>query len=90
MPKQIQGGWLRPEPMDVVAITERGGGKKADGKNKGKGLVPIRMYAYPEVPTENLHLITIGDKGTQSEDVRYSEKFVRELLKEQEEDGTHN
>ena len=90
MPKQIQGGWLRPEPMDVVAITERGGGKREDGKNKGKGLVPIRMYAWPEIPAEILHLITIGDKRTQSEDIRFSEKFVRDRLKEQEESGTNN
>ena len=42
-PKQIQGGWIHSEPMDVVALDERGGGKKEGGKNKGKGLVPIRL-----------------------------------------------
>jgi hypothetical protein len=80
-PKQIQGGWIHSEPMDVVALDERGGGKKEGGRNKGKGLVPIRLYIFPFVALHELHVITLGQKDTQSDDVRFAKHYVAELLK---------
>lgn len=85
-PKQIQGGWIHPEPHDVVALDQRGGSKKEGGKNKGRGLVEMRLYVYPQTAREILHLITLGLKDTQPADIAFSEKYVRQLAKEQEND----
>jgi hypothetical protein len=78
-PKQIQGGWVHPEPMDVVAITEKGANEILGGKNKARGLIPTRLYLYPEVETETLHTIILGDKTTQSNDIQYCKEYVEAL-----------
>ncbi len=80
MPKQIQGGWIHPEPMNVLALDERGGGKKKGGKDKSKGLRPIRLYVYPDARDEFLHVITVGTKDTQSGDVATCKTYVSALI----------
>jgi hypothetical protein len=86
-PKQIQAGWIHPEPRDVVAIDQRGGGKKESGRNKGRGMVEMRLYVYPQTALEILHLITLGLKDTQPGDVRYSSEYVKKLEEEQRRNG---
>lgn len=78
-PAQIQGGCIHREPMGVVAFDERGGGKKEGGKNLGKGLRPTRLYTFPEMQTEVLHTIILGDKSTQSDDISHAKQYVKEL-----------
>lgn len=81
-PKQIQGGWIHPEPLDVVALDQKGGGKKKGGKNHGKGLAQIRLYVYPDRIMEVLHIILLGDKDTQKEDISYCKAYVQNLSNE--------
>jgi hypothetical protein len=79
-PKQIQGGWIHPEPMDVLALDERGGRKKEGGGNKSKGLRLIRLYIYPDPRDCLLHVITVGTKETQSDDIAVCKTYVSALL----------
>ncbi len=86
-PKQIQAGWIHPEPHDVVAIDQRGGGKKEGGSNKGRGLVEMRLYVFPQTAVEILHLITLGLKDTQPGDILYSIEYVQQLAQQQPTQG---
>ncbi len=78
LPKQIQGGWIHPEPKDVVALSQQGG-----IKNAGR-LQETRLYLFPDVEDQRLYVITIGDKDSQSQDIRFSCDFVDELLNQRE------
>src|ERR1700757_3414309 len=55
-PLQIKHGFMHNEPLGVVAIDQKGG---------GKNLAQTRLYVYPDVETETLHVIILGDKGSQ-------------------------
>lgn len=82
-PKQIQGGWIHPEKMDVVALSQQGGTKNAGN------LQETRLYVYPDVPEKIVHLITLGDKNSQAKDVLLSRDFVvklRERTSEEDEE----
>ncbi len=61
---------IHAEPMGILAIDERGG---------GGNLKATRLYVFLEVDEEVgvVHLITIGDKKTQHDDIEYSKKFAR-------------
>lgn len=71
-PLQIKHGFLHPEPLGVVAIDQKGGGKK---------LAQTRLYVYPDTDTETLYVITLGDKRSQQDDIRTCRAFVNELRK---------
>lgn len=71
-PQFVVAGYIHNEGKGVRAIDQRGG-------RKGK-LKQTRLYVYPEVTTKILHLITIGDKKSQGEDIKQSAKFV-DILK---------
>lgn len=64
-------GWLHREPMGVKAITEKGG--------HGKGLKTTRLYVYPDEQAREIHLVTIGDKKTQQDDIKFCNEFVQDL-----------
>jgi hypothetical protein len=51
-------------------LTKRGG---------GPNLAQTRLYVYPDLATRELHLLTIGDKGTQKVDIQLCKSFVVEL-----------
>jgi hypothetical protein len=87
-PKQIQCGWVHQEPLDIFAITEKGANEVL-GKNKAKGLVPTRLYVFPEIEKQILHAITVGDKSTQHDDIQYSKQYVRAVLAERERERLH-
>lgn len=72
-PLQITGGFIHPEPHGVVAIDQQGG---------GASLKETRLYVFPEVETEVLHVITLGDKGSQGRDIETSSAYVMQLRKE--------
>lgn len=72
-PKQIQAGWIHPEPMDIVALDQKGG-------NGGK-LQQTRLYVFPELEPEILHIIAIGGKDTQSDDIDFAKRYVSNLSK---------
>ncbi len=56
-----------------MAINQKGG---------GKSLAQTRLYAYPEVASETLYVITLGDKRSQKDDIKTCQGFVEQLRKE--------
>lgn len=56
----VMAGYLHPKQNGVVAVDQKGG---------GGNLQETRLYAYAEDVGKVLHLITIGNKGTQPGDV---------------------
>lgn len=70
-PQQIKRGFIHPEPHGVLAIDQSG---------KGSHLRELRLYIYPDVQTQTLHQFTIGDKKTQSEDIKLCRQYVDEIL----------
>lgn len=59
----------------LVSIDQRG---PTSGKGK---LKLLRLYLFPHMPTKRLHVITLGDKSTQAEDIKRSNEFVEGILK---------
>ena len=70
--QQVKAGFLHPEPLGVLAIDHKGG---------GKALAETRLYVYPDEDGEVLHIITLGDKRSQADDIGLCREFVAELRK---------
>ncbi len=70
-PQFVVAGYIHDEGKGVRAIDQRGGAK-------GK-LRQTRLYVYPDVDAKTLYLITIGDKGSQKDDIKLSANFVVQL-----------
>lgn len=66
----VQAGYLHHEPHGVVAI---------DQKGAGPALQETRLYVYPDDQKRVLYLITIGNKNTQSDDIKLATRFVESL-----------
>ena len=77
-PAFIQAGFIHQEPKGVVAIDQKGIPKE---KLKGKPR-QTRLYIYAYELDQVIHLITIGDKKTQKQDIEDCKKFVDRLRKE--------
>jgi hypothetical protein len=71
-PGQAKFGFIHPEPLGVLAIDQKGG---------GKSLAQMRAYVYPDEDEEILHLLTIGDKKTQDDDIQECKNFVAQMRK---------
>jgi len=69
-PLQVHFGFMHTEPMGVIAIDQKGG---------GKSLMQTRLYVYPEVEHRVLHLITLGDKNTQRLDIAFCREYASSL-----------
>jgi hypothetical protein len=67
-PRDVKAGFLHPEPCGVLAVTEQGAVKPRPKAT--------RLYIYPEEGEMVLHLITLGDKNTQKDDIAYCTQFV--------------
>jgi len=63
--------------LGVLSIDQRGSGK-------GARLKQFRLYVFPEEDRKVLHVLTLGDKETQDDDVRHAERVVQELLRRKE------
>lgn len=72
-PQKINAGFIHTEPHGVKAIDQKG--------SKGR-LKEARLYIYPDVTKGILYLITIGDKNTQSEDIKFCRNFVKIIRKD--------
>ncbi|SRR6266478_6160339 len=73
-PEQLkQLGFVHSEPLGILAIDQRGPGK-------GSKLKQFRLYVFPEEDAEQLHLITLGDKDSQQDDLNQSKSFAQGLL----------
>ena len=79
-PQLIHAGWIHYEPKGIVAIDQKGGGKKVREGKKIK-LQETRLYVYPFQKTKTLYLLTIGDKRkhNQKRDIQYCIEFVQAL-----------
>lgn len=73
--KIVQAGYLHSEPNGVIAIDQKGG---------GVGLQETRLYTFADSNTKILHLITVGDKQSQTKDIKFSSDFVKNLQGNQE------
>jgi hypothetical protein len=72
-PASIQAGFIHREPMGVVALDQRG----ATGGTRER-----RLYVYALKRDRSLHLITIGDRNTQQQDIATCRDYVKSLRKE--------
>jgi hypothetical protein len=83
-PREAKFGFIHPEPVGVLAIDQKGG---------GKSLAEIRAYVYPDEDEEILHLLTIGDKKSQQDDIKTCREYVAQIRREDEtnepEKGSH-
>jgi hypothetical protein len=50
-----------------------------DQKGEGKNLAQTRLYVFPDLETETLYLITLGDKQSQKADIAACRTFVTGL-----------
>lgn len=72
-PQKINAGFIHCKyPHGIKSIDQKG--------SKGS-LKETRLYIYPDVATNTLYLITIGDKKTQSKDIKFCSDFVKKLRK---------
>ena len=69
-PETIKFGFVHNEPKGVKAIDQKGGGNK---------LKQTRLYTYAYLEGETLYLITLGDKKSQSADIKLCTSFVDQL-----------
>jgi hypothetical protein len=72
-PVLIQMGCIHPEKKGAISIDQRG--------QKGR-LMQTRLYLFADETTQTLHLITLGDKRTQSEDIKECNEYIEKLRKE--------
>lgn len=71
-PQNIVGKWAsHNEGFGVRALDQT-------GPVKGK-LAATRLYIFADEETEILHVITLGDKQSQGEQVQYCKQWVRSL-----------
>lgn len=64
---------------------EQGGVKAIDQSGSEEKLKETRLYIYPDTTKKILHLITIGDKGSQPADVKLCSSYVKKINKTKEE-----
>ena len=66
--KAVQAGFLHREPAGVIAVDQKGG---------GANLAETRLYTLADDSAKVLHLIVIGDKGSQANDIQISREFAQ-------------
>ena len=71
-------GFIHSEPMGVIAIDQKGG---------GKSLAQTRLYVFPDVKTSVLYVVSLGDKRSQRADIQFCREFVGSV---REQEGESN
>ncbi len=74
-PQQAKFGFIHPEPKGVLGVDQKGG---------GANLKQTRLYTFPDPMARVLYLVTLGDKKTQKDDLKYCGEFVDSLQKKRE------
>ena len=84
MPLQIlkMHTFVHVEPQGIFAIAQ---GKKGSRGN----LAETRLYVYPDTDQQTLHLLTIGTKDTQPDDIQFYKGCVDQLEQKKRETETH-
>lgn len=80
-PQQIIRNYIRSEGRGVRAADQSG------PKHPTKLL---RLYFYPDEQFQVLNVITIGDKDSQVDDVKFCHEFVDSLLEQRESENEHD
>jgi hypothetical protein len=70
-PMQINGGFIHSEPKGIKALDQRG----CSNPNPTQ----TRLYVFPEIERELLHVITVGTKTDQNGDIKTAEAYVSRL-----------
>ena len=60
-------GYVHSEPKGLLAVDQSGG---------GGGLKASRLYTYPDCDEEVLYALTLGDKDSQSQDIKWCKEWV--------------
>lgn len=68
-------GFVHSEPTGILAIDQ-------SGPSKGGRLKQFRLYVYPDENDCVLHIITLGDKVSQRDDLRTGKRFVETLSRD--------
>jgi hypothetical protein len=76
-PLQVRFGFIHDEPLGSISIDQKGG---------GKDLRQTRLYLYADLNTCIVHLITLGDKNTQHDDIAVCRRFVTALRESKDND----
>jgi len=71
-PLQVRAGFIHDEPDGIKAIDQKGGGRKIKLKQ-------TRLYIFAYVENKALYALTIGDKQSQKEDIKWAQDYVREI-----------
>jgi len=77
-PKPLAYGFLRDEGLGILRISEAGSAAR---------VAATRLYVYPDAEREDLYLLTIGDKNSQSDDIESCKRFVKKLRADQDLEG---
>lgn len=73
-PLQVKAGFIHNEPDGIKAIDQKGGGQKVK-------LQQTRLYIYPDIDTRTVYLLTIGDKTSQREDIKFCRDYVKKVIR---------
>ena len=76
LPINIKAGFIHSEPHGIKAIDQKG--SKGEGMGTPK---EARLYIFPDTETLILHLFTVGDKNSQTPDIKDCISFVKDLQK---------
>lgn len=71
-PLLVTAGFIHHEPKGIKAIDQKGGQKKIK-------LQQTRLYSYADEKSKTLHLLAIGDKRSQREDIQFCVRIVEEI-----------
>lgn len=71
-PLQVTAGFIHPEPDGIIAVDQKGGGRRVR-------LRQTRLYVYPDTKMAILHILAIGDKTAQKNDINLCRDFVKKL-----------
>lgn len=69
--QDISFGFIHHEPDGVKAIDQKGASSSTE----------LRLYVFPEPINQVLYLLTLGDKNTQSEDIKHCSEAVKYIKK---------
>jgi len=70
-----QQNFVRKEPEGICALDSRG----APRESKGTKLKATRLYIYTVEVNSTIYLLRIGDKDSQSQDLKTCKKMVKKL-----------
>ncbi len=74
-PALLKAGFIHNEKAGVIALDQKGDKSFFKGKP-----TQTRLYVYADEDDRTWHLITIGDKGSQKEDVEFCVKYVETII----------